>query len=258
MNILISAIIGGGIGSVVGLLFHLAARRFSPKVDRAASFVGLLVTIAIFGVLRNHGTIEQVTHSVAKPFQSTQERLLDDYGSSLVEAPEFQAAFAGLTPEQAQQKGFELAARGISRLDDRALRQRAEILARILPQLGEPACASMARGVSSPEVLTAIQSTLKDLDTTSLALWLDLSRNAMLAELRQTPRPTVTDEQVNAAFSALADSWPQADVDRLNALHDLSTASDTDACWVVRTLYRTATELPEPHGTVLVRALVSS
>jgi hypothetical protein len=78
----------------------------------------------------------------------------------------------------------------------------------------------------------------------------------MLAELRQTPPATVTEEQVQQAFEVLAERITQHDLERLDTALNDPDASDADACWGVRTLYEQAVLLPEPHATVLTRALV--
>lgn len=158
--------------------------------------------------------------------------------------------------EAAQARGMQLSSRGISRLspDDQA--RRIEVLDRLLATLPPDQCAAYARGtLPIPERASIIQS----MDSLSMDSFADVAARALLAELRGSPPRFIATEQQTAAFIEwVAGRLTDSDEERfMSALTAFDSASDDDACWVNRTMYRAALSGQGDERGTAVRILTS-
>jgi len=127
----------------------------------------------------------------------------------------------------------------------------------VLPQLSDLTCARVAKGKMSVPVLTEIQSVVMAQDSATVAFWFEMSRKAALAELHQTPAPLVAQEEIDAAYGVLTAGLSPADYERIQAPWTAGS-SNLDAAWAIRTIYKRALTLPEPHRSVMMRAFAGS
>jgi hypothetical protein len=189
--------------------------------------------------------------TITDPYTIASERMITRFA----ESPELRQAFAGRDPAEAQTMGFELAAKGLRRLDDGQLVRRAQILAHIVEEADLITCAQVFRGEPKPY----IDRTLRRLSSPDIDAWFDLSFAAAVAELQQrTAPPLPVREEITQSLKDLLATLPPADAAFLSSMiHEPRRGTVEDACRASRLLYTAAPQLPEPARTTLLRAMVS-
>jgi hypothetical protein len=192
----------------------------------------------------------------ASPSLSPYDQALATLAARSSELPEFAAALSNATsPEEARGIGRELSKRGLHRLSDERLLERAMVLNQVLVFADLQTCASLVKGTSA----VGMESALRQLAADDVERFFDLILEAMAAELRQQPGPPLpSEEEVGLALQVLTESLPGGEGERLLAvLNDPQQATDDDGCVAARSLYAGLIELPEPHRAVLARALIA-
>ena len=162
----------------------------------------------------------------------------------------------GLGPEQAQRLGAQLSRRGLARLGNETLEERATVRLRMLDAADERACAAWARGTATPADVIPI---IMHADSTDRAAWMRMSMEAMLAEARGQPeRASASPDDVALTLEVVADELPEGDAERVWAiLGDVGQASDADVCWFDRTVYRTVLGFEPDARRVALRTLIA-
>lgn len=165
---------------------------------------------------------------------------------------------AGTSMAEIQQIGFELAARGLVRLEGDLLVDRARIMALALGRMDEATCAQISAGVESfdsslSHALIAVFSD-RELDE-----WTYVVLRASAAELRRTPAPPdLDDHTIGRTFDALYDRLSvneQALVDTvIDAPH---LASPRDTCAAGRILIGAPERMSPPWAVHWARLLVT-
>ena len=148
---------------------------------------------------------------------------------------------------QQQSLGFELAQRGLARLDRAALSRRAVLLSDLLHAADERTCAALGqarRGTAN------FRQAFEALGQAAIEEWVDLSVRAIAAELRDTPREAVSQKDIARAQREFARTLSEHSVARLAKLPG-DGVSDADACWIGRTLYARLAAMPEPYRGIL-------
>ncbi|UKE52439.1 hypothetical protein KCU57_09375 [Xanthomonas translucens] len=214
----------------------------------------ILLTLLIAAVL-SLGACKKVQEEVAAaqnpyPKSSPLHEPLDRMLRKLVNDPRYVALLKQGDKAQAQRAGFELAQKGISRLDHATLEQRLEILAAVSEKVDVPKCALLARG-GNPNDARAMSATmlqgLETLPPAQIDQWFEISLKATDAQLSNTPPQTVAPADVQAAMTSLINALPSDQQQRLvKVLPQMAQASDADACWAARTLYTQALAAKEP------------
>jgi hypothetical protein len=151
-------------------------------------------------------------------------------------------AMKGKKPEEARAAGHQLAARGAARLKGEDLKRRAEIILDFTGRAGTKVCSAWARGTATPEQTTQMVSKL---DSVLLDDWVRLSVRAMMAEIKEKPKPfNGSQKDVSKMFESLHSAMSPDDSQRF---HDImgrfDKASNEDACWFGQQLYRAALAL---------------
>jgi hypothetical protein len=79
-----------------------------------------------------------------------------------------------------------------------------------------------------------------------------------MAELKQiSPPVSLTESEIEKAFLNLMQSVPEQEADRLiNVFNTIDQATDSDVCWLGKTLYGTVNAMEEPYRSHMARALV--
>ena len=94
---------------------------------------------------------------------------------------------------------------------------------------------------------TAMLQGLEALPPAQIDRWFEISLKATDAQLSNTPPQTVAPADVQEAMNTLISSLPADQQQRLmKVLPQMAQASDADACWAARTLYRQALATKEP------------
>ena len=98
---------------------------------------------------------------------------------------------------------------------------------------------------------------MAELEGPNLEAWAALLIEAQIASLEQRPARYVTKEalahSIQAAIAALSDA---DEIRMTDILGRFDAASDGDACWAGRALFREGAALPEPERSQLARGLV--
>jgi hypothetical protein len=186
---------------------------------------------------------------------SAYDQALAAFAARSNEVPELAAAMSGATnSEEARGIGRELSRRGLHRLSDARLLERAAIMSRVLALADLQTCATMMKGTAR-----GMEPVLRQLDAADIDTFFDMSFEAMVAEARQESGPPLpTQEELSLALQALVERLPSEEGERLVAvLGDPQLATDDDGCSAARSLYAGMTELPEAHQVVLACGLVA-
>lgn len=154
--------------------------------------------------------------------------------------------------------GAQLSARGLARLTSEQLERRARIRLALMDEADVRICAAWSTGTATPDIVVPV---LAHADSAALDEWMDLAMAAAAAELRQAPERAAYDEDdVLLLFELIGRQLPGSDRKRfwrVVTAVDAGMASDAAACWLDRTIYRTALSLePEVRGGAL-RTLIA-
>src|SRR6266550_3300160 len=173
--------------------------------------------------------------------------------------PEMKRLCKDRTPGDCRNELGSVTERGILRLDDAALIARARFNYALLSQVDTATCATLARSRGSQEAREIIRSFAGSAPTTKWPDVAAVSFEAALAELRNSPPPrTVPREEAVKVLAHVLSSLSRSDILRAGAaLRDIQRASDDDACWVSRLLYKRAAQGQAPEAAALARLLVS-
>lgn len=214
-----------------------------------------VVLLCVLGVagLAGCSKVQEELAASQNPFPKTSplHAPVDRVTRKLVREPAYLERMKGLSGEQAQVMGAQLAMSGLGRLELPQLERRALLVGQLLEQLPVTDCAAMAK-VTTPEQAARngerIIETLATLPQPAIDEWFDIAYEATVAELQQRPMTQVSTDQVNAAAEALVGLVP-SDAERMRlgrVMSNLPAASNDDACWAVRTMYAYMPKLPEP------------
>ena len=147
-----------------------------------------------------------------------------------------------------------LVAHGLARLDDSALVRRLELMSVMLDLSDEAICAALSRGTPGSGQMTLAMAKFEAAD---LEDWAALLIEAQIASLEQRPARAVSPEvlanSIQGAIAALPDS-EETRITRIFAA--FQAASDNDACWAGRVLFRQGGALPEPARSQMALGLV--
>jgi hypothetical protein len=181
-------------------------------------------------------------------------RTVQRYLAAMLEMPEFQER---MQAQRAKRDDYAprlaaLATKGVRRLDGEALGAILEVRERILASVDPATCAAYARDEGAYNAGDAMFSALAELDSALVERYMLATRQAVLAELKQSPPRQLSDDQLTDAFIAVYQRIPEKDRARFTAGYvQAQSASDADACWATRTLYRAWATLPEQQKRTL-------
>ena len=169
---------------------------------------------------------------------------------------ELETALQNIDAAFAEDYGTQLSRRGILRLDVEHLLSRVRILKKLYDAASLDVCAAWTLGNVSPDQAMPL---IESLDSASLATWAEVSVLAMAAELRDSPPPfAATDEDVTAAVDEISASLSTLESERLwNVLEGIDSASVSDVCWVGRTMYTAAANLPVARRGEVLKVLAT-
>jgi hypothetical protein len=163
-------------------------------------------------------------------------------------------AMKGKKPEEARAAGQQLAARGAARLKGDDLKRRAELMLAFTDRAGPKVCGAWSRGSATPQQTFDM---LAKLDSTEFDAWMLLSVKAMVAEVKNKPKPFAgSQDDMTKMFGALARAMTPAESQRFNdVMTGFDQASTEDACWFGQQLYRSALALDGKRREHALRTL---
>jgi len=147
-----------------------------------------------------------------------------------------------------------LVAHGLARLNDSSLVRRMELMSVMLDLSDDAICAALSRGTPGSGQMTLAMTKFEAPD---LEDWAGLLIEAQIASLEERPVRFVTKEVLaNSILGAIA-ALPDSEETRITAiLTSFQSASDRDACWAGRVLFRQGGALPEPGRSQMALGLV--
>jgi hypothetical protein len=173
--------------------------------------------------------------------------------AELSDLPGFGERLAGLPDDERRNAIDALGAKGMSRLGDEALLERAALVEEMLGGLDPETCGAIVRGQANPAQLSRA---LASLPPAAVNAWADLAFQATRAELLSSPAPPDDPSAVKAAMVALGQRLPPVEVKRLGAaLTNLPALGNREACWAGRRIYAEVHDLGAPHDRALARVL---
>lgn len=167
--------------------------------------------------------------------------------------PSFEERLAGLPDDERRNAIDALETKGMSRLGDEALLERAALVGEMLGGLDPETCGAIVRGQATHEQLSRA---LASLPPSAIQAWAELAFQAARAELTGAPVPPDDPTAVHAAMLALGQRLPPLEVRRLGAvLTNLGALGNPEACWAGRRIYAEVHDLGAPHDRALARVL---
>ncbi len=191
------------------------------------------------------------------PPQSRAHLPFEEFAKNLTSIPDFERKVrATATSTDATATGFEIAQNGMKRLDDAQLAKWMELVVKMVEHLDERTCAAMSRADPSaakalaPKLLLGIDK----MSSAEIRAYFDLTVKAVEAELNRTEAPEFSKDKAERAMRKLVRKFTaeeQAVLMRVSLYP--STASDSSACWIVKTVFEEIMALPSADRQVLLR-----
>lgn len=180
--------------------------------------------------------------------------LVDELFAPILAQEAFRARAQGLHAGQQQALLFDLAREGLARLPDERLVERLDLLRDVAAGGDERACAMVLLG-GAPDAAGGL---LEGLDEATLRRWLELSREAVLASLREDPPRPLAEADAARALEALLATLSPADAERLRAAPgSLAGLGEREACALARAALAAAVALPAADRQLVARLLAS-
>lgn len=201
------------------------------------------------------GAFDALGRAVAgRQAAAAREALIAEVFAPVLEEEALRTRARGLGGGQQQALLFDLAREGLARLPDEVLVARLALLHDVAAGADERACAMVLVG-GPPDAAGGL---LDALDEPDLRRWLELSRESVLAALRDVPpRPLAADE-AERARTALFGAMAPADAERLAAaLPALGALSQAEACALARATLDAALSLPAEERQLVARLFAS-
>jgi hypothetical protein len=178
--------------------------------------------------------------------------------------PMLDSATRGMTFEEGRRFGASLSSRGIARLSPDMSLKWATLIGTALDRADPAVCSVWTKGSSSPAAQSSVvMSLLGTLDEQELDAWMDVSAEAMEAELRQ--RPTIAVHPDSAALEVVSGIYAELGSENgprfLSDLQNLNMIDQAETCWVGRTMRAYATGAPEEfkaHRAQLLARMIAS
>ena len=184
----------------------------------------------------------------------------DEYVASLMSIPEFAAQAAPLSAPGRRDLAMSLASRGVRRLDDGALGDRATHLGPVLDRLDDSLCFNVAVGIPlrSDQWMRVLEA-MDESDSlgTCAEYWGSAYRAAIVAELKMQPQRTRDPLASARAIAALRSACTE-DEREFFARSARGGGSMADFAAGLRLTYRKVPELSRVDRAAVLRLLVSS
>jgi len=162
-------------------------------------------------------------------------------------------------PEEGETNAATLVLGGLPRLDSDALERRARMRLALIEITDSRTCAEWSSGVASELQVVHL---LLSADSTLMNGWLDITMEAMVAEIRQHPEPAAFDgEAVERLFTEIGATLSGPDEKRLWTVFDdlaWGLATDTATCWLDRTVYESILAMEPERRAEALRTMVAA
>ena len=214
-------------------------------------------------MLRNHALVAAqvvVALGVAWPVSghtqgdSVFARVLMRRLDSMAAAP----AVRGLTSARS---GWELFVQApiddLPRLDDRMLMRFVEVFNRGLGQVDHATCARVWYALETPRWGEAYASVAAGVDSTTAEAWTDIIVQLVWAGLRDERAGSLaTPEEREAVMRKAHTLIPAAELRKLGRIQQSGRLTDSDACFLMRSVYRSMLRLPPSEVAPVLRTMI--
>jgi len=188
------------------------------------------------------------------------DRIVQESETRLLTVPGLRERFESEPdPASAKELGRKLAVKGARRLSGAQLVERARLFGVILSQPDDHNCAEQFRGGRGD-----ITQALNKLDEKTLRAWFELAFAAMVAEHLNSPASQADppEQEISDAWMKLQRALPTEDSEKLLRLFNeggdnVGGLSDSNVCWIFRTLVTNMPRLDPETQQVFARALVA-
>ncbi len=249
------AIIAGGAAAIA---FSILAPKLKHRFRRGATITWAVIAICTFAIVVQTRATDRMFGGYFS-FKTPRERFHDhiaDFEEKVARDPEIRRDLGGF-PDASKRLQW-LARRGVPRLDDTTVRQRARLMGVLLSRLSDRACVSiLGRSPPTESDRWEIEQAMMKLEAGWVAEWMQVLHQGMLAEVRKSPIPAVSSEELAAAYRAL-EAKIGVDAARRVAAGFEQGAPESECCWAAKTIYEVAPTLAEPHATVTFRMLAQA
>ena len=169
------------------------------------------------------------------------------------DSPQYLEAAKALPAEQHVALRAEMMHAGFRRLDDGQLRKAYLAFSQLLERSDVETCSAAAIGELPAEKM---QLALLKVDPDRVTDWLDMNREATIAELQNNAIPAVSYSAMVEAKQKFEGSLQSNELDRYHALSPRGAKkSAVDQCWLARKSYGAVARLPEPESLAWARLL---
>lgn len=218
-----------------------------------------LVVAVLLGVVFGYRGCSK-PKAIPNPFAS-HSRAHEPYAAfvkRMANNPDLSAKFNARIRASADPKsvGFEIAERGMRRLDAASLEQRMMFALKLVEFMDVPTCAALARPGAErnrqmqPQILKAIEQ----MPATDIEGYLALVERAIVAELDNVAVPPLYPGRAEAALQNLASRFSDAErAVLMRVINYPSTTTHDTACWMVRTVFSETLALPVGDRQTLAR-----
>lgn len=191
------------------------------------------------------------------PTQSRAHLPFEEFAKTLVAIPDFERKVRAQTaPADATAMGFEIAQNGMKRLDDAQLATWMELIVKLVEHLDEHTCAALSRAdpakakALAPTFLLAIDK----MSSSDIRAYFELTAKAVEAELNRADAPAFSKDSAERAMQRLVRKFsPEEQAVLMRVSLYPSTASDSSACWIVKTLFGEIMAAPAADRRMLLR-----
>jgi hypothetical protein len=244
------------VGGVAAVAVSLVSRKVKHRFRRAGTVAAAVVAIATYALVVQTRATDRFFAGYFS-FKTPLERFRDhfaDFEEKVAKDPEIAKALDDFPDPSAMLQ--DMATRGIPRLDDATLRKRARLMAILLSKLSPRACVCVLHHSTPTDAdRREIEYAMVKLEAGFTSQWMQVLYKAILAEARKSSIPTVTSEEMAAAYNAV-EAKIGVDATRRVSAGLQAGSSDSECCWAARTIYEVAPTLAEPHASVLLRFMV--
>jgi hypothetical protein len=243
---IVYSLLGAIAGTIGGAACEVVARMGGKAAHRATLIVATLFALV---VTRVPAATERAMNVAEALFPTEEGRILAQL-DKYPEVRQWITASKGMTSAERTRVSAEIAAKGIRKLDDQLILERAAILGHLLSVATEAECAAAARTGNYVTILTA------HADERTRERFQHIAWTAMAAQLREIPDRTYSEADLYAAIETATEGFSPERLQKLaDTLEGNSTASAGDACFAWRKLHNAIPSLSRRQGLALASML---
>ena len=176
--------------------------------------------------------------------------------SEISNHPKYKKLIANKSPEALANLSRTLVLRGLRRMDDPSLSQRAAFLEQWANQEDETICAGIFTGHLEASVVLDL---VKQLSPAQEKEWYIIAQKAILLELNEAPLTPVSQDEMIKAFGELYSDMKPEEVERLKKnfieITKKRFPTNSESCWSIRVIFKHLHNISPQARMALTRAI---